>query len=481
MVKKINKKNKKYKSKRNKYMSKLNRLKQQISQNITNEQILSTCNKSMKYKDIFPKQKRVIAIGDIHGDLQALMVLLDEVSKVVKFDCNIRDLKNISHVDDIPFKWTGKDTFVVIVGDIIDRKRTDAIMENGKLVGEIDNEEMIIIDLLNKISLTAFTHGGRLIKLLGNHEIMNLYGDFRYVSDNTMKETNFDRRTTYGPGGRISKKIIGCGTLGIVKIGSWIFVHGGLLPAIVKNVKNHGVKNFIKTANKLARKMFLNTVSNNEQKLVNIYYNKDEMICKNHINDINDKNEINLYTKSVPITLERRLSIHNFAGVKVSIPCVCIALKKAFKLLGYNENCSIVVAHSAQLERGLIVNKDPDYNPHGYVYPDIIKEDKTSYTYGGTPIKKEGIHLHGLNFECPNNNNSGQIIRIDNAVGRGFDSNTIAKNQPKKTLEAILRARRPSCFEILNGKETRILVAKKGLERKWALDMGINDYGPIIT
>ena len=52
---------------------------------------------------IFPKCKRIIAIGDIHGDYNAMIVALKK-AKVI-------NSKN---------KWCGKDTIVVQLGDQVD-------------------------------------------------------------------------------------------------------------------------------------------------------------------------------------------------------------------------------------------------------------------------------------------------------------------------------------------------------------------------
>jgi hypothetical protein len=58
--------------------------------------------------------------------------------------------------------------------------------------------------------------------------------------------------------GELARGIIKCGTLGIVKIGDWIFVHGGILPGLVKHIKNKNINNFISKANVLAKQMFTN-------------------------------------------------------------------------------------------------------------------------------------------------------------------------------------------------------------------------------
>ena len=476
---------------------------------LTDEEILMKCDASLKNDDVYPDQRRVIAIGDIHGDLEALLVLLEEVTQVCKFNCQIRNNNEIKSYRDIPFEWIGGDTFIVIVGDIIDRKRDGSIEEDGLLVGEIENEEEIIMDLLNKITLEADKKGGKLIKLLGNHEVMNLFSCYNYVSKRTMKDNGGvdKRKELTKPGGMMAQKIIKCGTLGIVKIGDWIFVHGGILPALVKAVKKSGVQNFISKANELARNMFLNTLSktddNKNRDLIKLYFveNDLEKVKREDFENEADYTKIetdNLINKRNSMLNERRLSIDNYAGIKVPISSMCSALRHAFKLLGYDSNINIVVAHSVQLERGLLRRSktNPGY-VSGYVYKNLESDDAQRYVYVG-PGKKytknlsntdvDDVFPHGLNFECPhdtNNPQSGQLWRIDTGVSRGFDNDFLQdKFIPKKLVEKILKARRPSALEILYdekiGYTTKVLVAKKGLTREWVNPDDHPDEGDIF-
>lgn len=460
-----------------------------------NRQILLQCDASNN-NDIYPPRERVYAIGDIHGDLEAFMVLLEEVCQVCRFDCPIRNNKNIKTHKDINFEWIGGKSFVVLVGDIIDRKRVGSIEKDGLLVGEIENEEMILIDLINRITLEAIKAGGRLIKLLGNHEVMNLYSSFGYVSEQTLKENKGAscRTQKTKPGGEMAKKIIKNGTLGIVKIGDWIFVHGGILPALITAVKKSGVNDFINKANSLAKKMFLGTLSKSskeiDEKLIK-YYFFDNDIQKLNVEDFDNaeeytKKEIeNLSKKRDSMLNERRLSLDNYGGIKVPISSMCSALRDAFNLLGYDGNQNLVVAHTVQLERGLLRRSktDPGY-VSGYVYKKLESSDDSRYVYVGPGEKytknlssndANNVFPHGLNFECPydsKNPQLGQLWRIDTGVSRGFDNNFLKDDKiPKLLVEKILKSRRPSALEILynpqNGYTTKVLVAKKGLTRDW--------------
>ena len=86
-------------------------------------------------------QKRVVAIGDLHGDYE-----------VTQQAIILSGVMNSNH------DWIGKDTYLVQVGDQLDR-------------GDGEKE---IIDLLEKLKVKALKAGGDVIVLNGNHETMNI-------------------------------------------------------------------------------------------------------------------------------------------------------------------------------------------------------------------------------------------------------------------------------------------------------------------
>src|SRR5437868_5534500 len=79
---------------------------------------------------IHPKTKRIIVLGDIHGDKKLAIKLL-KIAKVISVD------------EDENITWIGGDTVVVQVGDQIDRCRPHSINSlSGNIFGSIvDNEE----------------------------------------------------------------------------------------------------------------------------------------------------------------------------------------------------------------------------------------------------------------------------------------------------------------------------------------------------
>jgi len=151
---------------------------------------------------------RIIVIGDIHGDWAALKSALT-VAGVTNY-----------HND-----WIGGDTHVVQVGDLVDRA-----VRGGS--GDERSENRIISHLLS-LKAMAQLAGGDVHLLLGNHELMNVVGDFRYVSPMGLTDFNGKRREAFRPGGRVAKQLA-CNANAVIKIGSWIFSHAGVTSEISK-------------------------------------------------------------------------------------------------------------------------------------------------------------------------------------------------------------------------------------------------------
>ena len=91
---------------------------------------------------IFPQPERLVAIGDLHGDLPA-------VRRVLR-------LAGVLHPE--RDEWAGGTTVCVQVGDQLDR----------------GDDELPILALLAKLSREADKAGGALHVLLGNHETMTV-------------------------------------------------------------------------------------------------------------------------------------------------------------------------------------------------------------------------------------------------------------------------------------------------------------------
>jgi hypothetical protein len=161
-----------------------------------------------------PGPKRVVAVGDLHGDLDATRRALRLAGAIDEKDA-----------------WVGGNLVLVQTGDEIDR-------------GDDDRK---VIDLFERLKVDAKKAGGDVLALAGNHELMNASLDFRYVTPGafasfedvlapgpvaprlaTIDERSRGRATAFLPGGTYAR-IIAERPL-IVKVGESVFVHGGVLP-----------------------------------------------------------------------------------------------------------------------------------------------------------------------------------------------------------------------------------------------------------
>jgi len=93
--------------------------------------------------------ERVVAMSDPHG----------------AYDAMTRTLSNAGIVDEA-LAWSGGETHLVITGDLLDRGA----------------DSRKIMDLVMRLELEAIESGGMVHLTMGNHELMNLVGDVRYVS-----------------------------------------------------------------------------------------------------------------------------------------------------------------------------------------------------------------------------------------------------------------------------------------------------------
>ena len=91
-----------------------------------------------KVETFFPQVDRIVAVGDVHGDVEAL-----------------RGCLKIAKLIDDKDSWIGGNTHFVQVGDILDR----------------GDEEKDCLNLLVKLRPQAEAKGGAVHILLGNHEV----------------------------------------------------------------------------------------------------------------------------------------------------------------------------------------------------------------------------------------------------------------------------------------------------------------------
>jgi hypothetical protein len=210
--------------------------------------------------------RRMVAVGDVHGDFGQLVAVLRSANLI---DSNM--------------KWSGGKTHLIQLGDLPDR----------------GPDTRKVMDLLMQLEQQAARAGGAVHALIGNHEAMSVYGDFRYVTpedyanfcdDNSEKVRDafyemhlkelaadanrvgkikpddayrkdwdakhplgyFERRYQFGPHGKYGKWIMSHNT--VIQINDTIFVHGGISPKYADigfDVINSRIRDELKDFDKL--------------------------------------------------------------------------------------------------------------------------------------------------------------------------------------------------------------------------------------
>jgi hypothetical protein len=157
---------------------------------------------------------RIVAIGDLHGDLDAC-----------------RRALRLGGAIDEEDRWIGGDLVVVQTGDQLDR----------------GDDEQAILDLFTRLGVEAAAAGGAVLALNGNHELMNVALDLRYATPGGFEDfrdavtvgevdsvlSRFDesqrpRVAAFRPGGPYARVLAERNTVTV--IGDNVFAHGGVLP-----------------------------------------------------------------------------------------------------------------------------------------------------------------------------------------------------------------------------------------------------------
>jgi hypothetical protein len=157
-----------------------------------------------------------VAIGDLHGDLGGARAALRAAGAIDDRD-----------------RWIGGELVVVQTGDVLDR----------------GNDERALLDLLARLETEARAAGGAFVLLLGNHELMNAAGDFRYVTPAgfhafddvaaagppaAVPEAQRSRIAALGAGGSYARRLAHDAVIAIV--GDTVFSHAGVLGGWVQRV-----------------------------------------------------------------------------------------------------------------------------------------------------------------------------------------------------------------------------------------------------
>jgi 3',5'-cyclic AMP phosphodiesterase CpdA len=206
--------------------------------------------------------ERVVAVGDVHGDLDRFSAILQKAGLI-----------------DASRQWVGGNATLVQTGDLVDR----------------GPKSRAVLELLMTLEKDAPKRGGTVLANLGNHEVMNIMGDLQYVvaadyesfadsRSEQRRRTAFqsfsrlesrkgraadeeswmkshplgfvEHREAFGPAGRYGKWLRGLPV--VTRVDDSIFLHGGINPAIgLRSIDqiNSAVKAEIQAFDKVTRYM----------------------------------------------------------------------------------------------------------------------------------------------------------------------------------------------------------------------------------
>jgi len=296
--------------------------------------------------DTLSKRSRIIAIGDVHGDLPLTVKNL-LIAKVIKLTKKSKNTLEVKYEDDSVeyYKWIGEDTVVVQVGDQIDRCRPtgfkSCVVDKEATIDD-EHSDIKILDLFTELNKLAILDKGMVISLLGNHELMNYQGNINYVSykgvhnkdfegENQNKEYRKEDGSTFTNGiegrkfafkERINTKLA-CTRQSAVIVGSFIFVHGGIVPALAEKFK-------IDRVNTLIRKWLLKKIDESN-------YDVDTLV--------NTPHESPFWS---------RLFGHLPSGLSFSDSRCKDSLKKVLDFWGGETGLKgMIVGHTPQIDKGI--------------------------------------------------------------------------------------------------------------------------------
>jgi hypothetical protein len=163
---------------------------------------------------------RIVVIGDIHGDLTALLIILLGT--------------NLINND---LEWCGDKTYLVFTGDLLDNYRGGSMK-----IKQHPSDEITIISFLANLNDQAMKYQGRVLLCLGNHELMNIvYHQFDFVTSNTLIffDDNLNSRTKqFEPNSMLRQKLSCLFEPFILINNKYFFCHAGLTPEFVNELNN---------------------------------------------------------------------------------------------------------------------------------------------------------------------------------------------------------------------------------------------------
>ena len=408
--------------------------------------------------------ERIIVLSDIHADLHAFIISMRDCAQVIKkkdgfvfnqniddndlerlLRINLNDIPN-EYIQDLNYEWIADNTTVVIVGDMIDGYRPGYTSINwAKNYLQLEIKLLLFINKLNQL---ATAKNSRVIKVLGNHEFMNM-AEVKREEEHRSKfifPEDFEKGNNYYKGQsrlccfrpEFTKGIPGEGFKLLMEGGAYVFYE------INNNFFVHG------SLEKGRDKKYYEDM-NKELKI-----NPTAVIIQNTFNPAIDPNQTSMawdrrYGKTKNIN--RRLEEKNTS--------YCNDIKEDLKTLTGDEEVykyRVFVGHCIQSESTIEDQKNTTFTK-------IAQDPTKPFIEMIEPPARSGIadpnsnFLFGMTMECHKTDelNDHYLYHVDIGSSRGFDVDDIIITG-KYLEKRHLYSRTPQVIEIYNNnKNVRII------------------------
>ena len=432
-----------------------------------------------------PASQRIIAFSDLHADLEALLICLRDCAKVVKkqdkyaFPANEPDadlysqlhlasVHDKSYSRNLHYQWTGGDTIIVIVGDLIDGAREDDSAKKHirgpvEEVAYYPQVEIKLLHFINAMNEQAKKLGGGIVKVLGNHDYENFKGNQDMIDSYTFtpdrnqpryyqhEDGSWESRATFFQFGHKGYELYQA-TLGmylILVINNTMFVHGQLP---TREWLDKGVDlEHVERINKLLRVPYTPAVSRELEKESELV---ETMLWNRSYGDLDEREE-----EEEPFLESVKLDVARFCGTT----CGPHPAQNMRILIGHCQQHTVHQNPEVRTTLGHLCTRDSCVEVYDNVtlyrgLPDAtcVKENRT---FG---IVTEGVLPKQERRFQP------QLVKLDVGMGRGQEyMNDYRALQKGDMLEIdFFRPRAPQLVEIIGHHLT--------IHRSTMMNMGIH-------
>ena len=294
-------------------------------------------NNDTYYYDL-PRNGNIVTFADVHGDFPLLVKCLT-LAGVMKSThiIPIPDNNGIRNIEEMQnyfnkVEWIGGSTMVVQLGDQIDRSRDTETHSSYKDEGSTF-EIVYLLLLLNRLAQTKNnTKQKYVFSMLGNHELMNVQGDLRYVSKAEIKaftkvlgkldsgesstgklsidrnsisdksDSTYWRRYAYKPGHIMSNLMATCYHT-LLQIGPFLFVHGGITKDLLVREKMD-----LFNINNTVKKYLYDELDKNDNEIMETIIGNNGLVWDRTLSEIPHKSMTNTNDSELKIKTKNSLS-----------------------------------------------------------------------------------------------------------------------------------------------------------------------------